>query len=211
MSCLEASASVRVKICGLTSLADAQAAVAAGADALGFMFYSQSPRCITPAAAREIIAQLPPLIARVGVFVNPTPEAVRDAIACGVDTLQFHGEEPLEFCRQFAQPVIKALRLRDADSLQACLPYRGLPWLLDSYVPGLRGGTGARFNWDLAVAARKENPCIILAGGLTPDNVAEAVRQVHPFAVDVSSGVELSPGRKDPAKVRAFVAAAKGA
>ena len=201
---------VKVKICGITSPADALTAVDSGADALGFMFYAPSPRCVSLASASEIIGKLPPLVAKVGVFVNPTEEEVRRAIAeCGIDTLQFHGEEPPEFCRRFGLKVIKAFRVRDAESILHTEAYSTEAWLLDSYVAGQLGGTGARFNWDLATDAARRHRSVILAGGLTPGNVAEAVRKVRPYGLDVSSGVESAPGKKDPAKVRAFIAAAK--
>ncbi len=203
--------SVKVKICGITSVADALAAAEAGADALGFMFYPPSPRYLSNAAAREIIRELPPFIARVGVFVDPTEEQVRQAIAeTGIDTLQFHGNETPEFCRRFGLKTLKAFRVRDAESLRETVPFTTEAWLLDSYVAGQLGGTGARFNWDLATEAALRH-CVILAGGLTPENAAEAVRKVRPYGLDVSSGVESAPGRKDAAKVRAFIAAAKGA
>ena len=199
----------RVKICGITRLEDALAAVAGGADALGFMFYEPSPRFIRPEAAAQIIRQLPPFVARVGVFVNADEAAVRQAVAAsGIDTLQFHGDEPPEFCARFALTTYKAFRLRDPSSLENCRRYPNMAWLLDSYVPGQHGGTGATFNWDLAVEAKKLNPHIILAGGLTPENAAEAVRRVDPYALDVSSGVESAPGHKDAGRVRAFIAAA---
>lgn len=201
---------VKVKICGITSPADALTAVEAGADALGFMFYAPSPRCVSFASAVEIIRELPPLVAKVGVFVNPTEEEVRRAIAeCGIDTLQFHGEETPEFCRGFGLKVIKAFRVRDAESLQPTKDFSTEAWLLDSYVAGQLGGTGARFNWDLATDAVRRHRSVLLAGGLTPENAAEAVRKVRPYGLDVSSGVESAPGKKDAAKVRAFIAAAK--
>jgi phosphoribosylanthranilate isomerase len=203
--------SVRVKICGITHVEDALAAVDAGADALGFMFVEASPRRVTYEQAAEIIRKLPPFVARVGVFVNPSPDQVQTAIAeTGIDTLQFHGEEKPEFCRQFEMRVIKAFRVRDAESLKPLADFRSETWLLDSFVEGKHGGTGAVFNWDLASQAVKQGGRVILAGGLTPENVAEAVRRVRPYALDVSSGVELTPCRKDAAKVRAFIAAAKG-
>ena len=203
---------LKVKICGVTSATDALDAVEAGADALGFMFYPPSPRCVTLERASEIIRQLPPLIAKVGVFVNPTEEEVRRALEqCGLDTLQFHGEEPPQFCRQFGLKVIKAFRIRDAASLEAVRPYATEAWLLDSYVAGKQGGTGTPFHWDLAVAAVKWGGRVLLAGGLTPENVAAAVRQVRPYGLDVSSGVESAPGKKDAAKVRAFIQAARTA
>lgn len=204
--------SMLVKICGITNLADALAAVDAGADALGFMFYEPSARNISPAAAREIIAQIPPRVAKVGVFVNASVETIRRIAAeCGLDTVQLHGEETPEFCAQFAPlKVWKAIRVRDQSSLRALPNYKTDAWLLDSYVAGQPGGTGEKFNWDLAVAAKALGRPVILAGGLTPGNVSDAVRQVRPFGVDVSSGVESAPGKKNAAKVKAFIQAAKG-
>ena len=203
---------VKVKICGITSAADALAAVEAGADALGFMFYESSPRFVTVKQSSEIIRELPPLVAKVGVFVDPAEEEVRRAIAeTGIDTLQFHGEEPPEFCRRFGLKIIKAFRVRDAGSLTATHAYVTEAWLLDSFVAGQHGGTGAQFNWDLAAEAARRHRRVILAGGLSPANAAEAVRKVRPFGLDVSSGVESAPGKKDAAKVRAFIAAAKSA
>ncbi len=203
---------VKVKICGITCRDDALEAVEYGADALGFMFYEMSPRQVTWTQAADITRGLPPFVAKVGVFVNPEAEHVRQAIAeCGLDTLQFHGEEPSDFCTQFGLKVIKAFRVSDAGSLPGLLGYATDAWLLDSYVPAQHGGTGKGFNWDLAIQAKAHGRPIILAGGLTPDNVTEAVRRVCPFAVDVSSGVESAPGEKDAAKVRAFITAAKHA
>ncbi|MBC8097035.1 MAG: phosphoribosylanthranilate isomerase [Akkermansiaceae bacterium] len=202
--------SVKVKICGITNLADALAATEAGADMLGFMFYDQSPRHITIEDAAKITTRLPPHLLRVGVFVNPAEELVLRAIAeCGLNLLQFHGEETPEFCTQFGLMSMKAFRIRDAESLRALPGYNTDAWLLDAYSAKGLGGTGEKFNWDLAVEARESGKLVFLAGGLTPENVAEAVRQVQPFAVDVSSGVESAPGKKDHAKVQAFVRAAK--
>jgi phosphoribosylanthranilate isomerase len=202
--------SVRVKICGITNRADAQVAVEAGADALGFIFYDRSPRFIPTKVAAEISRALPPFTLRVGVFVNPAEELVRRALSeCGLNLLQFHGDEPPEFCTQFGLMSMKAFRMRDAGSLAELPKYPTDAWLLDAYSPDTLGGTGEKFNWDLAVEAQKPGKPIFLAGGLTPENVAEAIRQVRPFGVDVSSGVESSPGKKDPAKVRAFIKAAK--
>jgi phosphoribosylanthranilate isomerase len=200
----------KVKICGITSLPDALAAVEAGADALGFMFFPLSPRYVSYEQAAAIIRALPPFVAKVGVFVNPTADEVRHAIAgCGFDTLQFHGDETPDFCRQFGLKVLKAFRMRDEESLTALPAFAEEAWLLDSHIAGQPGGTGRRFNWDLAVAATKLGRPVILAGGLTPENAAEAVRLVRPYALDVSSGVESTPGRKDAGKVHAFIAAAK--
>jgi phosphoribosylanthranilate isomerase len=204
---------VRVKICGLTSAADALAAVEAGADALGFMLCPRSKRYVTPEAVSVICRELPPFVARVGVFVDAAEDDVRRiAQGCGLSALQFHGGESPAYCGNFGQtPVVKAFRVADQHSLAVLPSFAVSAWLLDSYVAGELGGTGECFNWDLAVTARTLGRPIILAGGLTPENVAEAVRQVEPWAVDVSSGVEFAPGRKDPAKLRAFVAAAKSA
>ena len=203
---------VKVKICGITSTEDALAAVDAGADALGFMFYPPSPRCVTREAAARINQQLPPFVAKVGVFVNPTVEEVRLGITeCGLDTLQFHGEEPPEFCHQFGLKALKAFRVQGPETLKLLPTYSTMAWLLDSFAAGTRGGTGNTFNWEIAAQAVKLGGRVILAGGLTPENAAEAVRKVRPYALDVSSGVESAPGRKDAAKVRAFIAAAKGA
>lgn len=202
--------SVKVKICGITNLADAQTAVEAGADMLGFIFCESSPRHMTVEKAADIAQQLPPHVAKVGVFVNPPEELVTRAIAgCGLNLLQFHGDEAPEFCTQFGVMSVKAFRVRDAESLHALPNYQTDAWLLDTYSAGQTGGTGMTFNWELAVEANQLGRPIFLAGGLTVENVAEAVRLVRPFAVDVSSGVEASPGIKDHAKVRAFLAAAK--
>lgn len=203
---------VRVKICGITRLEDAEAAVAAGADALGFMFYPGSVRCVSEEAAAAIGRRLPPFVLRVGVFVDAAEEHIRAVAArCGLGALQFHGSESAEFCRRFALPVIKAFRIRGPESLPALRTYDTAAWLLDSYVTGQWGGTGATFNWDLAAEAVGWGRPVILAGGLTPDNVAAAVQRVRPYAVDVSSGVESAPGRKDPVRMRAFVAAVRAA
>ena len=204
--------SVKVKICGITNPADGLAAVEAGADLIGLVLYAGSPRCVSLDAAGDIARVLPSSVARAGVFVNPTEESVRQAIArCGLNLLQFHGDEPLEFCTQFGVMSMKAFRIRDAESLRALPNYPTDAWLLDAYAPDRLGGTGEQFNWDLALEAKKFGRPVFLAGGLTPENVAGAVRQAQPFGVDVSSGVESAPGRKDAAKVRAFIAAAKTA
>jgi len=204
--------SVKVKICGLTNLPDAQAVVQAGADLLGFIFAEASPRRLTLAAATAIAKEIPPPIVKVGVFVNPPDDLVWQALTeCGLGLLQFHGEEAPEFCTQFGVMSVKAFRVRDEQSLAALKNYPTDAWLLDTYAENQAGGTGQPFNWNLAVAAKQFGKPIFLAGGLTPANVADAVRRVQPFAVDVSSGVEISPGRKDHARVAAFIQAAKGA
>jgi phosphoribosylanthranilate isomerase len=204
--------STKVKICGITSLADAQAAASAGADALGFNFYEKSPRYLSLKDAAEISTQLPPFVMRVGVFVNAPEEFVLRAIReCGLAMLQFHGDEPPEFCSQFRLMTMKAFRVRGPETLQEIPPYQTDAYLLDAFSSANFGGTGEKFNWDLAVEAKKFGKPIFLAGGLSPENVAEAIRQVHPFGVDVTSGVESAPGKKDHAKVKAFIAAARQA
>jgi phosphoribosylanthranilate isomerase len=200
----------KVKICGLTSVADALTAAQAGADMVGLMFYAGSPRHITVAQAAEISRALPPFVLRVGVFVNPEPAEVVEAIAaCGLNLLQFHGDEAADFCTQFGVMSLKAIRVQSAESLQTLAYFHTDAFLLDAYSKAGLGGTGEKFNWDLAVAAQKFGKPIFLAGGLTPENVADAVRQVRPFAVDVSSGVESAPGKKDAAKVWAFIQAVR--
>jgi phosphoribosylanthranilate isomerase len=202
--------SVKVKICGITSVADAQIAAEAGADMIGLMFYPGSPRQISLAQAVEISRSLPPFVQRVGVFVNPEEAQVMEAIAaCGLNLLQFHGDETSDFCTQFGLMSVKALRVQNEESIAALANYHTDAFLLDAHSKSGLGGTGEKFNWDLAVAAQKFGKPIFLAGGLTPENVAEAVRQVQPFAVDVSSGVESAPGKKDAAKVRAFIKSAR--
>jgi phosphoribosylanthranilate isomerase len=202
--------STRVKICGITNLSDAQAAVAADADALGFIFYEKSPRFVSLKTAAEISRQLPSSVMRVGVFVNAPEDFVMRAIGeCGLTLLQFHGDEPPEFCAQFGLMNMKAFRIRDAESLKPIPDYKTDAYLLDAFSSATLGGTGEKFNWDLAVEARKFGKPIFLAGGLTPENVAEAVKKVEPFGVDVSSGVESSPGKKDHRKMNAFIKAAK--
>jgi phosphoribosylanthranilate isomerase len=203
---------VKVKICGLTNLPDALAAAEAGADAVGFVFYDRSPRFVALATVTGIIRQLPAAMLKVGVFVNEPADHVRRAIAeCGLSFLQFHGDESPEYCSQFGLPSMKAFRIRDANSLEGLKRYATDAWLLDAYSPSLRGGTGEKFDWDLALAARDLGRPIFLAGGLTAANVAEAIRHVRPHGVDVSSGVETAPGRKDPHQIAAFIQAARSA
>jgi phosphoribosylanthranilate isomerase len=207
--------SVRVKICGITNLEDAQAAVQAGADALGFIFFAQSPRNVSPEMARRIIEKMPPFVAKVGVFVNESLEKILQIVKeTGIDTVQLHGDESPQLCEKVAREnlkVIKAFRIKDQNSLTPLKEFRAAAFLLDSYVPGQLGGTGAKFNWDLAVQASGLGTPIILAGGLVPENVRDAISKVAPYGVDVSSGVESAPGRKDHAKVRAFIEAAQSA
>jgi len=199
----------KIKICGITNRDDALHACGCGADALGFVFYDKSPRCIAPAAAREIIATLPPFVTAVGLFVNEAPRRVRQvADFCGLGVIQLHGDEGPQGCDFAPYRVVKALRVRDGESLARAGDYRVAALLLDAWVPGTYGGTGHTFNWRLAATVAKERS-VILAGGLTPENVAEAVAAVDPYAVDVSSGVEVAPGKKDPEKVAAFIRNAK--
>ena len=203
---------VKIKICGITKAADAAAAVNAGAHAVGFMFFEGSRRNISYDAAREIIRDLPPFVSKVGVFVNAKRDDVKRAIEqTGIDTLQFHGEEPPEACRGFGLKTVKAFRVQGKDMLALMPRYDVDAWLLDSFVTGARGGTGVTFNWDLAVHARSLGTPIMLAGGLNPENVKRAIEHVQPYAVDVSSGVESAPGKKDAALIAAFVENARKA
>ena len=202
--------SVKVKICGITNVADGLAAAEAGADMIGLMFYEGSPRNVSFATAAEISRALPPFMVKVGVFVNPNEDAVMRAVGdCGVSLLQFHGDETPEFCTQFGVMSMKAFRMRGPETLAELPKYQTDAWLLDAYSAAGYGGTGAQFNWNLALEASQFGRPIFLAGGLTPDNVAEAVRQTQAFGVDVSSGVETAPGKKDHAKVRAFILAVR--
>jgi phosphoribosylanthranilate isomerase len=201
---------VRVKICGITSPDDARVAVEAGADALGFVFYDKSPRNINPLLAAKIIAGLPPFVQTVGLFVNEETEKIAwTADFCGLDLVQLHGDEEPEECAELSRRVIKAFRIQNIQSIEPMQKYQVAGYLLDAWCPDCYGGTGKTFNWEMAAAAKQYGP-IILAGGLTPDNVAEAIAQVHPYAVDVSSGVESAPGKKDADKVREFIRRAKG-
>ncbi|NDY42520.1 phosphoribosylanthranilate isomerase [Dissulfurirhabdus thermomarina] len=204
----------RVKVCGLTDAAEAVAVAAAGADAVGLVF-AESPRRVSMETARGIVAALPPFVQSVGVFVDEDPARVAEvAAACGLDLLQFHGEEPPAYCARFAPRAVKARRVRSADDIEALRPYEAAvrAFLLDAWAPDAHGGTGRTFDWALAVRAVRElaRP-VILAGGLDPENVGRAVARVRPWAVDVSSGVERAPGRKDPARVAAFVRAVAAA
>jgi phosphoribosylanthranilate isomerase len=201
----------RIKICGTTNLDDALIAVEAGADALGFIFVPNTPRYIHPDEAAKIIEELPPFITTVGLFVNAEQKEI-DTIAndCSLDAIQLHGEEPPELCQTLNRRVVKAFRVKDESSLSRLHDYHVRAYLLDTYVKGSIGGTGKVFDWNLAVKA-KQYGRIILAGGLNPHNIASAIMQVRPYGVDVSSGVEVSPDRKDPAKVKAFIGAVRAA
>jgi len=200
---------VKVKICGITNIDDALHAAGCGADALGLVFYDKSPRCISPEMARQIIAELPPFVTTVGLFVNAAPAHIRQVVDfCSLDVIQLHGDEAPADCNLAPHRVIKALRVKDATSLTGHGAFAVSALLLDAWVGGAYGGTGERFNWELAAELAGHRP-VILAGGLNPENVTEAVRTVRPYGVDVSSGVEALPGRKDPVKVAAFIRNAK--
>ncbi|MDI6784057.1 MAG: phosphoribosylanthranilate isomerase [bacterium] len=201
---------VKIKICGITNLADAEKAVELGADALGFIF-SKSPRRVDAEVATEIIKGLPPFISLVGVFVNESAEVVKHiASVCRLNVLQFHGDELPEYCGQFGRKVIKTFRVKNPDDLSMLPGYKGIvsAYLLDSRVKGKRGGTGETFDWELAKIALPYGR-VILAGGLTPENVAEAIKAVNPYAVDVNTGVESAPGKKDHEKMKGFVEAVR--
>jgi phosphoribosylanthranilate isomerase len=201
---------VRSKVCGITRIEDALLAIAAGADALGFVFYPQSPRAVTMEQARTIIAALPPFVTTVGLFVNADRAELNKLLELlPLDLLQFHGDETANDCAGYSRPYIKALRVKpDDDIAQLVAPYmQASGILLDTFVPGVPGGTGATFDWSL-VPHNLAKP-IILAGGLTAQNVAAAIAQVQPYAVDVSGGVEAAKGIKDGAKVEAFLRAVR--
>lgn len=196
----------RIKICGITRAEDAQIAVQAGADALGFVFYPPSPRYVAPARAASIVAAVPAFVCTVGLFVNHDAESVRQMLAeVSLDLLQFHGDEPPSFCRQFGKPYIKAVRVKsDTNLVQYALDFHDAKaLLLDAFVEGVPGGTGEAFDWNLL--PRDFSKPIILAGGLTPENVEHAIRLTQPYAVDVSGGVELSKGIKSADKIAAFI------
>jgi phosphoribosylanthranilate isomerase len=202
----------RVKICGITRVEDGLAAAQAGADAIGLVFVAKSPRHVTPEQAREITRALPPFVSTVALFVNPTEAEVEAVLRTArPDVLQFHGEEPAAFCRSFGVPYLKAFRVRPGvDLLQFATSYGDAQgWLLDAWSEAAHGGTGERFDWDLIPRALPRP--MLLAGGLTPDNVAAAVRATRPWAVDVSSGVEASKGIKDAARIAAFIKEARNA
>ena len=200
---------VKVKVCGTTRLKDALLAVECGADAIGFIFYKKSPRCVSAKTAKEICSKLPPFVSRVGVFVNETADTInRIADRCGLDAVQLHGDETPAFCKKIKHRVIKAVRVKDAASLKEISRYPVDGFLLDTYKKDQWGGTGKVFDWELALRAKKYGP-VILAGGLNPRNVKEAIKKVKPYGVDVSSGVEQLPGKKDPKKVKAFLKAVR--
>ncbi len=204
---------MKIKICGITNAEDANVAVRAGADALGFVMYRKSPRWVELAVAKAIVADLPPFVLPVAVFVNEEPGRVRALMdECGFALAQLHGDETAVYCQNLGRPVLKALRLKDRGTFLALAEFQGRAnvrgFLIDAFSDQAYGGTGQIVDWTLAQEAACSTP-IILAGGLNPSNVAGAIREVRPYGVDVSSGVELSPGKKDPEKVRAFIEAAR--
>lgn len=200
---------VKVKICGITNLEDALAAVKWGADALGFVL-APSPRQVTVEQVANIVAALPPFVCKIGVFVDFELEEVKEIMrTCGLNLAQLHGSESPDFCGALFPRVIKSFRVKDESVLDIMHRYKASAYLLDSYDATLKGGTGQSFDWGIAKQAVCCGP-IILSGGLTPVNVRQAIAQVQPYAVDVSSGVEREPGRKDYDKLRAFIGVAKG-
>ena len=204
---------MRIKVCGITNLEDALAAVEAGADALGFNFYSKSPRYITPARARSIIERLPESVLSVGVFVNETPETVSSiADEAGLGGLQFHGDETPEYCRAWGgRFLIKALRVGEGFTPESAAEYPVNAILLDAFDASAHGGTGRTFDWHLARRTRELVPKLFLAGGLSPANIEDAIAAVAPYGVDACSALESAPGRKDRALVRDFIARARRA
>jgi phosphoribosylanthranilate isomerase len=204
---VDAMNQVRVKICGVRSLEEAEAAVEAGADALGFNFWPRSPRYIGPDAARSVIRQISPLVSAIGVFVNEDPLRIAEIVSsAGLNAVQLHGDETPEFCAGLGSiKIIKAIRVADDFDCASIKRYPVSAILLDTGVKGSYGGTGKRFDWNVAIEA-KLYARIILAGGLTIENVAEAIKSVNPFAIDVCSGIESEPGRKDIDKLRRFMA-----
>ncbi len=209
---MSANERTRIKICGITRIDDARAAITAGVDAIGLVFYPRSPRCLDVDKARSIVDQLPPLVTVVGVFVNQAIEQVREiADWLSLDLLQLHGDETPERCRGYKRPYIKGVRMRDDVDMSAIAAAfadcRGL--LLDTYKPGIEGGTGETFSWK-RIPATIRKP-VILAGGLKPANVGAAIEKVRPFAIDVSSGVETAEGIKDARKIERLVKAVRAA
>lgn len=203
----------KIKICGITNQEDALKAVEFGADALGFVFYDKSPRAVEPAVAKRIIQNLPPFVIPVGVFVNHPAETVRMVFdTCGLGLAQIHGDESAAYCESLGRPVLRALRLKDRSSFLALGEYKGRigvrGFVIDAFSRDAYGGTGQTVDWSLAAEASKAAPTI-LAGGLTSSNVQDAITHVRPYGVDVSSGVEASPGKKDHGKLQAFIEAVR--
>ncbi|MFH1397717.1 MAG: phosphoribosylanthranilate isomerase [Candidatus Omnitrophota bacterium] len=202
---------VKVKICGITNLEDAELAVKAGCDALGFMFYKKSPRYIDPLKASRIIKQLPKKVIKIGVFVNSPESAIRKiAKICKLNLLQFHGDETPEFCARFKDKrIIKAFRIKGVIGPEEILKYNTFAYLFDSYTKSGFGGSGKVFNWKFVQHPECITRPVFLSGGLTEKNVCQAIKTFHPHWVDVSSGVETAPGKKDSAKVKRFIKSVK--
>ena len=201
---------VKIKICGITNLGDAQGAIRAGCDAIGFIFYKNSPRYLTPLKAKKIIQELPKNIIKIGVFVNAREETIRRvARLCKLDILQFHGSESPAFCARFKlNKVIKAFRVKEELDLKRILEYKTFAYLFDSFVPSKLGGTGKKFDWKLIRHIDSIKLPVFLSGGLTEKNVQEAIKHVRPAWVDVSTSVEINPGKKDHKKIKRFIQAA---
>ncbi len=200
---------VRVKICGITNENDASSAAGLGADALGFIFYKGSKRYIDPKEAGRIISSLPPFVSAVGVFVNQSIEEIKEyARLSGIDTVQLHGDETPVFCEEVPYKMIKAVRVKDAVNIAEVELYPVRAILFDKHSDEMYGGTGSRFDWGV-LKGLEISKKIILSGGLTPENVSQAVRLVKPYGVDVSTGVEDAPGKKNHEKMRKFIEAVK--
>ena len=203
---------IRIKVCGTTRLTDAENAVACGVDALGFIFVAKSKRCVTPNVARNIITKLPPFVDRVGVFVNEPIQSVVDIVRdCDLSLVQLHGNEDAEYCKQLGDSlagckILKACRVGEHTAGDGFTPYAPFvqAYLLDTYVKGIEGGTGKIFDWGLVTALHLDKP-VILAGGLTPDNIIESLQTMVPYAIDINSGVEDAPGLKNHEKLKSIV------
>lgn len=191
---------MKIKICGITNTEDAQNAVALGADALGFIFYKDSPRFVTPEKVQEITVNLPPFVKLVGVFVNESKKVIEDIVkTCKLDLIQLHGQESPEFCMSLSRNVIKAFPVETIEDIDAIIPYQGIvsAILLDTKDKTKLGGTGKTFDWGIALQAAESDTPIILAGGISTDNIQKALQLINPYAVDICSSVECTPGKKD--------------
>jgi len=202
---------VKVKICGITSLKDALSSIAAGCDALGFVFYKKSPRYITPRKASQIIRCLTPDILKIGVFVNAQEKTIkRIADLCNLDMLQFHGDESADFCKKIdGYKIIKAFRIKNSINPKNILSYKTFAYLFDTFTKAKMGGTGKKFNWALIRHLSGFHKPVFLSGGLNVRNVQEAIKKAHPDWVDVCSSVEIKPGKKDYKKIREFIKSAR--
>jgi len=203
---------VRVKFCGITSLEDAKSAVLAGADAVGFVFFKDSSRYVTPEKAESIIKSLPPFISAVGIFVNEDMDFIGECVErCGLNAVQLHGDEDVKYCVDFKNlrfkdvKLIKAIRIKDERSLRAIEECPADAFLLDTYKSNAYGGTGKGFDKSLAVLAKEYGRCLIIAGGLSIDNVYDVIKETYPYGVDVSSGIESKPGKKNPELMEEFM------